>query len=117
MIHHTLKAPCRGLTMLLMWDVDSGTDAKDYYAGCLAPGTASDRQGYYSEGQESARRYSGKVGEELGLAGKVVDQETFERLCDNRMPFEDKPRTNDFRRVLKDLRFSGPKSFPIVEAF
>ena len=48
-------------------------------------------------------------GEELGLAGKVVDKATFDRLCDNRHPTEDRsltPRTNDFRRVCKDLTFS-----------
>jgi conjugative relaxase-like TrwC/TraI family protein len=106
--------------MLLIWDVTSGADAKDYYSACLAPGGQMDRQGYYSEGQESAGLYGGKLAEELGLAGKPVDKATFDRLCDNRHPFEDRPltlRTNDYRRVCKDFTFSGTKSFSIIEAF
>jgi conjugative relaxase-like TrwC/TraI family protein len=106
--------------MLLIWDVTSAADAKNYYSACLAPGVQPDRQGYYSEGQESPGRYGGKLAEELGLAGKPVDKETFDRLCDNRHPFEDRPltpRTNDYRRVCKDFTFSGPKSFSIIEAF
>ena len=86
----------------------------------LRTGRQPDRQGYYSEGQESPGLYGGKLGEELGLAGKPVDKATFDRLCDNLHPFEDRPltpRTNDFRRVCKDLTFSGPKSFSIIEAF
>jgi conjugative relaxase-like TrwC/TraI family protein len=106
--------------MLLIWDVTSAADAKDYYGACLAPGRRPDRQGYYSEGQESPGIHLGKLAEELGLAGKTVDQAAFDRLCDNRHPLIDKPltpRTNDFRRVLKDFTFSGPKSFSIIEAF
>lgn len=106
--------------MLLIWDVTSAADAKNYYAGCLAAARTPDQLGYYSEGQESPGRYGGKLGEGLGLAGKVVDETTFNRLCDNRHPFADRPltpRTNEFRRVCKDLTFSGPKSFSIVEAF
>jgi conjugative relaxase-like TrwC/TraI family protein len=106
--------------MLLIWDVTSGADAKDYYSACLAPGGQPDRQGYYSEGQETAGQYGGKLGEELGLAGKPVDEATFHRLCDNLHPFEDRPltlRTNDYRRVCKDFTFSGPKSFSVIEAF
>ncbi len=106
--------------MLLTWDVTSATDAKNYYASCLSPGGQSSRQDYYSEGQDSPGRYGGKVSERLGLNGMVVDKETFERLCDNLHPTEDErltPRTNDKRRVCKDLTFSGPKSFSIIEAF
>src|SRR5438045_701649 len=117
MIHHTLKAPCRGWAMLLIWDVTSSAGAKDYYAACLAPGTAPDRQGYFSEGQESPGLYGGKLGEELGLAGKPVDQETVDRLCDNINPATGKkltPRTNDCRRGCKDFTFSGPKPFAVV---
>lgn len=106
--------------MLLTWDVTSATDAKNYYASSLSPGGQSSRQDYYSEGQESPGRFGGKLGERLGLAGKVVDKETFDRLCDNLHPAEDEPltpRTNESRRVCKDLTFSGPKSFSIIEAF
>jgi conjugative relaxase-like TrwC/TraI family protein len=105
--------------MLLIYDVTSATDAKNYYASCVAAGPV-DRQGYYSEGQDSPGLFGGTLGHDLGLAGKVVDKATFDRLCDNRHPSEARPltpRTNDFRRVCKDLTFSGPKSFSILEAF
>lgn len=107
--------------MILIWDVTSAADAQAYYASCISAGTAPDRQGYYSEGQESPGVYGGKLAERLGLAGKTVDKESFDRLCDNRHPSNDNesltPRTNSFRRVCKDLTFSGPKSFSIAEAF
>jgi conjugative relaxase-like TrwC/TraI family protein len=106
--------------MLLIWDVTSATDAKDYYATCLASGTVPDRQGYYSEGQESPGVYGGKLAGMLGLGGKAVDEATFSQLCDNINPATGKPltpRTNEFRRVCKDFTFSGPKSFSIIEAF
>ena len=106
--------------MLLTWDVTSATDAKNYYASSVSPGGELSRQGYYSEGQEPAGTFGGKLAERLGLNGKVVDKETFDRLCDNLHPTEDEPltpRTNESRRVCKDLTFSGPKSFSIIEAF
>ena len=105
--------------MLLSYEVTSGTDAKKYFASSVSPETGVDRQGYYSEGQESPGRYSGKLAEVLGIAGKVVDKATFERLCDNQRPDGSPltPRTNDYRRVCYDFTVSGPKSFSIVEAF
>lgn len=105
--------------MLTIYDVTSATDAKRYYASSVSPTAASSRQDYYLEGQESPGRYGGELAAELGLAGKVVDQESFERLCDNLRPDGTPltPRTNDFRRVCKDFTFSGPKSFSIIEAF
>ncbi len=106
--------------MLLTWDVTSASDAKNYYGSSVSPGADSSRHDYYSEGQESPGLFGGKLGERLGLAGKVVDQATFHRLCDNLHPTEDAtltPRTNETRRVCKDLTFSGPKSFSIIEAF
>ena len=106
--------------MLLIWDVTSAADAKSYYAACFGSEGVPDRQGYYSEGQESPGLYGGKLGERLGLAGQVVDKASFDRLCDNLHPFADEsltPRTNDFRRVCKDFTFSGPKSYAIAEAF
>src|SRR5208283_2255131 len=106
--------------MLLTWDVTSASDAKNYYASSVSPGDKPSRQDYYSEGQETPGRFGGKLGERLGLDGKTVDKATFDRLCDNLHPSEDRsltPRTNDFRRVCKDLTFSGPKSFSIIEAF
>lgn len=65
------------MTMLLTWDVTSASDAKNYYASSVSPGADSSRHDYYSEGQESPGRFGGKLGERLGLAGKVVDQGAF----------------------------------------
>lgn len=110
----------RGWSMILIWDVTTPANAKAYYAACLTAGTVADRQGYYSEGQESPGVHGGELARMLGLDGKPVDKETFDRLCDNRHPFEDRPltpRTNGFRRVCKDFTVSGPKSFSILEAF
>ena len=105
--------------MLTIYDVTSASRAKEYFASSVSPEAVSSRQTYYSEGQESPGTYRGKLAEEMGIAGKVVDKESFERLCDNRHPTDDKPltpRTNEFRRVCKDATFSGPKSFSIIEA-
>lgn len=106
--------------MLLIWHVTSSTDAKNYYASSVSPGAEPSRQDYYSEGQESPGRYGGGLAEQLGLWGKQVDKESFERLCDNLHPFRDEsltPRTNDERRIACDMTVSGPKSFSILEAF
>lgn len=106
--------------MLLIWHVTSATDAKNYYASSVSPEAERSRQDYYSEGQESPGRYCGSLAERLGLCGRPVDKESFERLCDNLHPFRDEaltPRTNQERRIACDLTVSGPKSFSILEAF
>jgi conjugative relaxase-like TrwC/TraI family protein len=94
--------------MLRIHEVTSASHAKAYYA-------ASD---YYTEGQEVAGEFMGKLASKLGLTGKV-DKASFDALCDNLNPKTGKPltpRTNDERRVGKDFVFSGPKSFSIAEA-
>jgi conjugative relaxase-like TrwC/TraI family protein len=94
--------------MLRIHEVTSASHAKAYYA-------ASD---YYTEGQEVAGEFMGKLAAKLGLSG-TVDKASFDALCDNLNPKTGKPltpRTNDERRVGKDFVFSGPKSFSIVEA-
>jgi conjugative relaxase-like TrwC/TraI family protein len=106
--------------MLLIHPVTSATDAKNYYAGSFAAAPTSARQQYYSEGQENAGVFRGKLAERLGLAGKTIDKASFDRLCDNLHPSEDRPltpRTNDQRRVCYDFTFSGPKSWSLAEAF
>jgi conjugative relaxase-like TrwC/TraI family protein len=105
--------------MLLSYEVTSAANAKAYFASSVSPEAVSSRQGYYSEGQESPGVYGGKLAAELGLAGKVVDEATFHRLCDNLHPTENHsltPRTNDFRRICYDFTVSGPKSFSVIEA-
>jgi conjugative relaxase-like TrwC/TraI family protein len=94
--------------MLRIHEVTSATQAKRYYA-------VSD---YFSEGQEVAGRYMGKLAGMLGLSGTVVPS-VFEQLCDNLNPKTGKsltPRTNGERRVGKDFLFSAPKSFSVLEA-
>lgn len=106
--------------MLLIYEVTSSTDAKNYYAGSVASGALPTRQDYYSEGQERPGRFGGELARQLGLEGKVVDKATFDRLCDNLHPTGKgklTPRTNGQRRVCYDFTFSGPKSFSVIEAF
>jgi conjugative relaxase-like TrwC/TraI family protein len=106
--------------MLLIYEVTSAADAKNYYAGSVAMEARPSRQDYYSEGQEAPGRYGGKLAEQLGIAGKVVDKKSFDRLCDNLHPTGPgklTPRTNDKRRVCYDFTFSGPKSYGVIEAF
>lgn len=72
---------------------------------------------YYAEGQETVGQWFGGLAKRLGLIGKVT-KEAFERLCDNRHPFEDKTltaRTGQKHRVGNDFVFSGPKSFAVIE--
>jgi conjugative relaxase-like TrwC/TraI family protein len=95
--------------VLRIHTVTSASDAKSYY-------TAAD---YYSQGQETVGHWGGRLAAQLGLTG-TVSKEAFDRLCDNQHPLTGKPltpRTNDERRVLYDLVFSGPKSFSLLEAF
>ena len=106
--------------MLLSYEVTSAANAKAYFASSVSPEVVASRQGYYSEGQESPGVYGGKLSIDLGLAGKVVDEQTFHRLCDNLHPTQNHsltPRTNDHRRICYDFTISGPKSFSVIEAF
>ena len=94
--------------MLRIHEVTTASHAKSYYA-------AAD---YYSEGQETAGLWGGRLAERLGLSG-TVDKAGFDRLCDNLNPATGESltqRTNDNRRVGYDFTFSGPKSFSIAEA-
>jgi conjugative relaxase-like TrwC/TraI family protein len=74
---------------------------------------------YYSEGQETIGRWIGKFAARLGLRGEV-DQQSFERLCDNLHPVTGERltlRTNDNRRVGYDMVFdAGAKSFSVLVA-
>ena len=105
---------------LIIYEVTSAQQAKDYYAGGIEGSPAPSRQDYYSEGQEVVGVFGGKLGETLGLAGKPVDKATFDRLCDNLHPTLDQSltqRTNDKRRVCYDFTFSCPKSWSVLHAF
>ncbi len=71
---------------------------------------------YYAEGPSALKGYwFGKGAEQLGLVGEV-DKQLFDRLAENRHPFEDislTPRTREDRRVGWDMCFSASKSVSI----
>ena len=94
--------------MIRITQQDSARDAKRYYA------TAD----YYSEGQELIGAWGGKGASRLGLSG-MVDQFSFERLCDNLHPTTGKAltvRTRASRTVGYDFTFSVPKSVSLLYA-
>ncbi len=92
--------------MLRITQQNSAKGAKAYYA-------VAD---YYSEGQEIIGAWGGAGARQLGLTG-VVDQQSFERLCDNLDPRDGKPltvRTRTDRTVGYDFTFSVPKSVSLL---
>ena len=94
--------------MLRIHTITSASRAKNYYASA----------DYYSQGQETVGRWGGKLAERFGLCG-TVDQQSFDRLCDNLHPTTGRaltPRTNRDRRIGYDFTFSVPKSVSAVEA-
>jgi conjugative relaxase-like TrwC/TraI family protein len=94
--------------MIRITQQNSAKAAKSYY-------TTAD---YYSEGQELIGAWGGKAASRLGLAG-MVDQFSFERLCDNLHPTTGKPltvRTRTDRTVGYDFTFSVPKSVSLLYA-
>src|ERR1700676_2911171 len=94
--------------MIRITQQNSAKDAKRYYS------TAD----YYSEGQELIGSWGGKAASRLGLEG-MVDQFSFERLCDNLHPTTGKPltvRTRSERTVGYDFTFSVPKSVSLLYA-
>ncbi len=88
----------------------SSRDAKNYYA-------FSD---YYDSGPSQLKgAWFGRGAELLGLSGEV-EKGLFDRLIDNRFPFEDArltQRDRADRRVGTDLTFSVPKSLSILWAY
>jgi conjugative relaxase-like TrwC/TraI family protein len=94
--------------MLRVTQQDSSQGAKRYY------GSAD----YYSEGQEIIGSWGGQGARRLGLDG-VVDQASFERLCDNLHPGTGQAltvRTRSDRTVGYDFTFSVPKSVSLLYA-
>lgn len=94
--------------MLRVTQQASAKAAKRYYA------TAD----YYGEGQEIVGHWGGLVAERLGLSG-VVDQLSFDRLCDNLHPVTGQQltaRTRADRTVGYDFTFSVPKSVSLLYA-
>src|SRR5579871_348760 len=94
--------------MLRITQQDSPAAAKRYYASA----------DYYTEGQEIVGSWGGEGARRLGLEG-VVDQDSFDRLCDNLHPATGSPltvRTRSERTVGYDFTFSVPKSVSLLYA-
>ncbi|OWK40973.1 MobF family relaxase [Fimbriiglobus ruber] len=73
---------------------------------------------YYREGQEVVGNWGGDAARMLGLRG-LVDQDAFDRLCDNLHPRTGRPltaRTRSDRTVGYDFTFSVPKSVSLLYA-
>lgn len=85
----------------------SAAQAKTYYE-------VSD---YYESGPDALKgHWFGQGAAMLGLHGEV-DKQQFDRIVDNRHPFENTPltpRLRDDRRVGADITFSAPKSVSIA---
>jgi conjugative relaxase-like TrwC/TraI family protein len=94
--------------MVRITQQNSPEGAKRYYA-------VAD---YYSEGKEIVGSWGGKGAAKLGLEG-TVDQDSFNRLCDNLHPQTGEQltvRTRSERRVGYDFTFSVPKSVSLLYA-
>ncbi|WP_303316858.1 MobF family relaxase [Flavivirga abyssicola] len=99
--------------MIRMFQSSTSAQAKDYFKDALS------KADYYLEDQEVNGQFNGRIAKRLGLEGKTVDKETFEKLCDNINPKEGgslTPRTVDNRRVGYDISFHCPKSVSILHA-
>ena len=98
--------------MLRITPSTSAAGAKAYYTQALC------HQDYYTEGQEIAGHWHGRVAELMQLAGEVK-REQFGLLCDNRHPVTGEqltPRTKSNRRVGYDFTFNAPKSVSVLYA-
>ena len=100
--------------MLRVYPSKSSKRAKDYFSNELTKGD------YYTEGQEIAGVWGGRVAEWLGLEG-TVNQDDFNALIDNQFP-ETTPMAGEQiternainRRVGYDLNFHMPKAGSIL---
>ena len=77
------------------------------------------KEAYYSEGQEFTGYWGGRAASLFGLKGRV-DEQSFNRLCDNQDPgtgeqLTDRMKAN--RRVGEDFNWNFPKSVSLVYAY
>jgi conjugative relaxase-like TrwC/TraI family protein len=77
------------------------------------------KEAYYSEGQEFTGYWGGKAATLFGLKGRV-DEQSFNRLCDNQDPGTGEQLTERMksnRRVGEDYNWNFPKSVSLVYAY
>ncbi len=99
--------------MIRMFQSQTSAHAKSYFRDALS------RADYYIKAQELNGTFNGGIARRLGLEGKLVDRETFEKLCDNINPLDGSsltPRTVKDRRVGYDISFHAPKSVSILHS-
>ena len=86
----------------------SAAGAKSYFS----------QESYYSEGQELAGTWGGKLAKMLGLSG-LIEQKDFDALCDNMDPRSNSPltvRNKSNRTVGYDFNFHCPKGVSLEYA-
>lgn len=91
----------------------SASHAKEYFQESLS------KSDYYTNDQELAGFWEGKLAERLGIHGETT-KEAFYALCENRHPVTGgalTPRTRDVRTAGYDINFHCPKSVSILHAF
>jgi len=96
--------------MLRIFVSKSGSRAKEYFKDELKRGD------YYTQGQQIAGLWGGKLARGFGLEGEVT-QKDFDALIDNTHPSTGERLTkysNDNRRVGFDFTFNAPKSFSVL---
>ena len=99
--------------MIRMFQSTTSAHAKAYFREALS------KADYYINDQELNGSFNGRIAKMLGLEGKLVDADTFNKFCDNINPKHGgslTPRTLKGRRVGYDISFHAPKSVSILNA-
>ncbi|MEO1033391.1 MAG: MobF family relaxase [Bacteroidota bacterium] len=99
--------------MIRMFLSQTSGHAKNYFRDALS------KADYYINDQELNGTFNGRIAKRLGLEGKFVNKDSFEKLCDNINPKDGgslTPRTVKDRRVGYDISFHCPKSVSIFHA-
>lgn len=96
--------------MIRMIQSKSAGQAKDYFTAALS------KSDYYTNDQELAGFWQGKLAERLGLSG-ATSKEDFFALCENHHPQTGEPltpRTKENRTTAYDINFHCPKSVSVL---
>ena len=106
--YHSKINPTRMLTITVSNHADH---ARRYFREAMS------KEGNYYLDQLIEAHWSGKTSARLGLEGRVVDEETFVRLLNNRHPFKDERLTpKDGGRPMVDFTISAPKDVSLLHA-